>query len=147
MRARVSRARDAERVATPLELILAQAVFHAWYMTAWAANWLDAERLPMLLLLVRPGECARSMSPGRCRKGSLTQKHGDDHESVARLRRDSSLPVAAARIQPASRCSCASRCGPSGTCRRTSIVPLSRCRCSTSPSALSTCSIDRFRRA
>jgi low temperature requirement protein LtrA len=82
MRARVSRARDAERVVTPLELffdlvyvfaitqvshhllahvdlrtgaetlILALAVFHAWYMTAWGANWLEPERLPVRLLLV-----------------------------------------------------------------------------------------------
>ena len=74
MRTAVSRAPDAERVVSPLELlfdlvyvfaigqlshhlaahvdlrtvaetaILALAVFYAWYMTAWGANWLDPDR-------------------------------------------------------------------------------------------------------
>ncbi len=32
--------------------ILALAVVYAWYMTAWGANWLDPDRLPVRLLLV-----------------------------------------------------------------------------------------------
>ena len=82
MRVAVSRAPGAERVVTPLELffdlvyvfaigqlshhllahvdlrtgaetaILALAVFYAWYMVAWGANWLDPDRLPVRLLLV-----------------------------------------------------------------------------------------------
>jgi low temperature requirement protein LtrA len=32
--------------------ILALAVVYAWYMTAWGANWLDAGRMPVRLLLV-----------------------------------------------------------------------------------------------
>jgi hypothetical protein len=30
-------------------LILALAVFYAWYMTAWGANWLEPDRLPVAL--------------------------------------------------------------------------------------------------
>ena len=82
MRIAVSRSSNAERVVTPLELffdlvyvfaigqlshhllehidlrtgaetvILALAVFYAWYMTAWGANWLEPDRLPVQLLLV-----------------------------------------------------------------------------------------------
>ena len=82
MRVAVSRAPGAERVVTPLELffdlvyvfaigqlshhllehvdlrtgaetlILALAVVYAWYMTAWAANWLDPDRLSVRGLLV-----------------------------------------------------------------------------------------------
>jgi low temperature requirement protein LtrA len=82
MRIAVSRAPGAERVVTPLELffdlvyvfaigqlshhllehvdlrtgaetlIMALAVIYAWYMTAWGANWLDPDRLPVRLLLV-----------------------------------------------------------------------------------------------
>ncbi|HZV74185.1 MAG TPA: low temperature requirement protein A [Conexibacter sp.] len=82
MRIAVSRVRGAERVVTPLELlfdlvyvfaigqlshhllehvdlrtgaetvILALAVFYGWYMTAWGANWLDPDRLPVRVLLV-----------------------------------------------------------------------------------------------
>jgi low temperature requirement protein LtrA len=82
MRIAVSRAPGAERVVTPLELffdlvyvfaigqlshhllehidvrtaaetvILALAVVYAWYMTAWGANWLEPERLPVRMLLV-----------------------------------------------------------------------------------------------
>jgi low temperature requirement protein LtrA len=82
MRIAVSRAPGAERVVTPVELffdlvyvfaigelshhlvehvdlrtgaetvIMALAVVYAWYMTAWGANWLDPERLPVRLLLV-----------------------------------------------------------------------------------------------
>jgi low temperature requirement protein LtrA len=82
VRIAVSRAPGAERVVTPLELffdlvyvfaigqlshhllehvdlrtgaetvILALAVVHAWYMTAWGANWLDPGRLPVRVLLV-----------------------------------------------------------------------------------------------
>jgi low temperature requirement protein LtrA len=82
MRIAVSRAPGAERVVTPLELffdlvyvfalgqlshhllehvdlrtgaetaILALAVFYAWYMTAWGANWLEPDRLPVRVLLV-----------------------------------------------------------------------------------------------
>jgi low temperature requirement protein LtrA len=82
MRIAVSRAPDAERVVTPLELffdlvyvfaigqlshhlvehvdlrtgaetlIMALAVFYAWYMTAWGANWLDPDRMPVRVLLV-----------------------------------------------------------------------------------------------
>ena len=82
MRIAVSRAPGAERIVTPLELffdlvyvfaigqlshhllehvdlrtgaetvILALAVVHAWYMTAWGANWLDPGRLPVRMLLV-----------------------------------------------------------------------------------------------
>src|SRR5918998_3063849 len=78
----LSRARDDERVVTPLELffdlvyvfaigqlshhllehldlqtgaetvIIALAVVYAWYMTAWGANWLEPDRLPVRLLLV-----------------------------------------------------------------------------------------------
>ena len=33
-------------------LIMALAVIYAWYMTAWGANWLDPDRLPVRLLLV-----------------------------------------------------------------------------------------------
>ncbi len=33
-------------------VILALAVVYAWYMTAWGANWLDPDRLPVRLLLV-----------------------------------------------------------------------------------------------
>ena len=82
MRVAVSRAPGAERVVTPLELffdlvyvfaigqlshhllehvdlrtgaetvILTLAVVYAWYMTAWGANWLEPDRLPVRLLLV-----------------------------------------------------------------------------------------------
>ena len=82
MKIAISRAPGAERVVTPLELffdlvyvfaigqlshhllehvdlrtgaetaILALAVIYAWYMTAWAANWLDPDRLPVRLYLV-----------------------------------------------------------------------------------------------
>ena len=82
MKIAVSRAPGAERVVTPLELffdlvyvfaigqlshhllehvdlrtgaetvIMALAVVYAWYMTAWGANWLDPDRLPVRLLLV-----------------------------------------------------------------------------------------------
>jgi hypothetical protein len=82
MRIAVSRSSNAERVVTPLELffdlvyvfaigqlshhllehidlqtgaetvILALAVFYAWYMTAWGASWLEPDRLPVQLLLV-----------------------------------------------------------------------------------------------
>src|ERR1700745_3468455 len=78
----VSRSPDAERDVSPLELffdlvyvfaigqlshhlvehvdlrtgaetaILALAVFYAWYMTAWGANWLEPDRLPVRALLV-----------------------------------------------------------------------------------------------
>jgi low temperature requirement protein LtrA len=78
----VSRAPGAQRVVTPLELffdlvyvfaigqlshhllehvdlrtgaetvILTLAVIYAWYMTAWGANWLEPDRLPVRLLLV-----------------------------------------------------------------------------------------------
>src|SRR6478752_9366390 len=33
-------------------LVLALAVVYAWYMTAWGANWLEPDRLPVRLLLV-----------------------------------------------------------------------------------------------
>jgi low temperature requirement protein LtrA len=33
-------------------LVLALAVFYAWYMTAWGANWLEPDRLPVRALLV-----------------------------------------------------------------------------------------------
>jgi low temperature requirement protein LtrA len=33
-------------------VIMALAVVHAWYMTAWGANWLDPGRLPVRMLLV-----------------------------------------------------------------------------------------------
>jgi low temperature requirement protein LtrA len=82
VRMTVSRAPGAERVVTPLELffdlvyvfaigelshhllehvdlrtgaetlIMALAVVYAWYMTAWGANWLEPDRLPVRLLLV-----------------------------------------------------------------------------------------------
>jgi low temperature requirement protein LtrA len=82
MRIAVSRAPGAERVVTPLELffdlvyvfaigqlshhllehvdlrtgaetvIMALAVVYAWYMTAWGANWLEPDRLPVRLLIV-----------------------------------------------------------------------------------------------
>jgi low temperature requirement protein LtrA len=82
MRVAVSRAPDAERVVNPLELffdlvyvfaigelshhllehvdlrtgaetvIMALAVVYAWYMTAWGANWLEPDRLPVRALLV-----------------------------------------------------------------------------------------------
>jgi low temperature requirement protein LtrA len=82
MRVAVSRAPGVERVVTPLELffdlvyvfaigqlshhlfehvdlrtgaetvIMALAVVYAWYMTAWGANWLDPDRLPVRVLLV-----------------------------------------------------------------------------------------------
>ena len=82
MRIAVSRAPGAERAVTPLELffdlvyvfaigqlshhllehvdlrtgaetvIMALAVVYAWYMTAWGANWLDPDRLPVRLMLV-----------------------------------------------------------------------------------------------
>ena len=82
MRIAVSRAPGAERVVTPLELffdlvyvfaigqlshhllehvdlrtaaetaIMALAVVYAWYMTAWGANWLAPDRLPVRVLLV-----------------------------------------------------------------------------------------------
>jgi low temperature requirement protein LtrA len=82
MRIAVSRAPGAQRVVTPLELffdlvyvfaigqlshhlvehvdlrtgaetvIMALAVVYAWYMTAWGANWLEPDRLPVRLLLV-----------------------------------------------------------------------------------------------
>jgi low temperature requirement protein LtrA len=82
MKIAVSRAPDAERVVTPLELffdlvyvfaigqlshhllehvdlrtgaetlIMALAVVYAWYMTAWGANWLDPDRLPVRVVLV-----------------------------------------------------------------------------------------------
>jgi low temperature requirement protein LtrA len=78
----VSRAPGAERVVTPLELffdlvyvfaigqlshhllehvdlrtgaetvIMTLAVVYAWYMTAWGANWLDPDRLPVRVMLV-----------------------------------------------------------------------------------------------
>src|SRR6478672_3073091 len=82
MRIAVSRAPDAERGVSPLELffdlvyvfaigqlshhlvervdlrrgaetaVLALAVFYAWYMTAWGANWLEPDRLPVRAALV-----------------------------------------------------------------------------------------------
>ena len=82
MRTAVLRVAGAERVVAPIELffdvvyvfaigqlshhllehvdlgtgaettILALAVVYAWCMTAWAANWLDADRIPVRLLLV-----------------------------------------------------------------------------------------------
>jgi low temperature requirement protein LtrA len=82
MRVAVSRVPGAERVVSPLELffdlvyvfalgqlshhllehidlrtgaetlILALAVFYAWYMTAWGVNWLEPDRLPVRALLV-----------------------------------------------------------------------------------------------
>jgi low temperature requirement protein LtrA len=82
MRIAVSRMPGAERVVTPLELffdlvyvfaigqlshhllehvdlrtgvetgIMALAVVYAWYMTAWGANWLEPDRLPVRLMLV-----------------------------------------------------------------------------------------------
>jgi low temperature requirement protein LtrA len=82
MRIAVSRAPDGERVVTPLELffdlvyvfaigqlshhllahvdlrtgtetaIMTLAVFYAWYMVAWGANWLDPDRMAVRLLLV-----------------------------------------------------------------------------------------------
>ncbi len=82
MRIAASRAPGGERVVTPLELffdlvyvfaigqlshhllehvdlrtgaetlIMALAVIYAWYMTAWGANWLDPDRLPVRVLLV-----------------------------------------------------------------------------------------------
>jgi low temperature requirement protein LtrA len=82
MRIAVSRAPGAEREVAPLELlfdlvfvfaigqlshhlvahidlrtgaetvIMALAVFYAWYMTAWGANWLEPDRLPVRALLV-----------------------------------------------------------------------------------------------
>jgi low temperature requirement protein LtrA len=82
MRIAVSRVPGAERVVTPLELlfdlvyvfaigqlshhllehvdlrtgaetlIMALAVVYAWYMTAWGANWLEPDRLPVRLMLV-----------------------------------------------------------------------------------------------
>ena len=82
MRVAVSRDRGAERVVTPIELffdlvyvfaigqlshhllehvdlqtgaetlVMALAVVYAWYMTAWGANWLDPDRLPVRALLV-----------------------------------------------------------------------------------------------
>jgi low temperature requirement protein LtrA len=33
-------------------VILALAVFHAWYMTAWGANWLDPDQLPVRVVFV-----------------------------------------------------------------------------------------------
>jgi low temperature requirement protein LtrA len=93
MRIAVSRSPNAERV-TPLELffdlvyvfaigqishhllehvdlrtaietvILALAVFYAWYMTAWGANWLEPDRLPVQLLLIGPMFASLLMS--RC---------------------------------------------------------------------------------
>src|SRR6478752_3766176 len=32
--------------------VLALAVFYAWYMTAWGANWLEPDRLPVRALLI-----------------------------------------------------------------------------------------------
>jgi low temperature requirement protein LtrA len=82
LRVAVSRARGAERVVTPLELffdlvyvfaigqlshhllehvdlrtgaetlIMTLAVVYAWFMTTWAANWLEPDRLPVRLYLV-----------------------------------------------------------------------------------------------
>ena len=82
MRLAVSRASDSERVVDPLELffdlvyvfaigelshhllghvdlrtgaetaVLTAAVFYAWYMVAWGANWLEPDRLPVRLVLV-----------------------------------------------------------------------------------------------
>jgi low temperature requirement protein LtrA len=82
MRIAVSRAPGGERVVTPLELffdlvyvfavgqlshhlleqvdfqtgaetlIMSLAVVYAWYMTAWGANWLEPDRLPVRTLLV-----------------------------------------------------------------------------------------------
>jgi low temperature requirement protein LtrA len=82
MRIAVSRAPDAERAVSPVELffdlvyvfaigqlshhllehvdlrtgaetvILTLAVVYAWYMTAWGANWLDPGRRPVQLLLI-----------------------------------------------------------------------------------------------
>ena len=81
MRIAVSREPGAERAVTPLELffdlvyvfaigqlshhllehvdlrtaaetlIMTLAVVYAWYMTAWGANWLEPNRLPVRLLL------------------------------------------------------------------------------------------------
>jgi low temperature requirement protein LtrA len=82
MRIAVSRAPGDERLVSPIELffdlvyvfavgqlshhlvghldlrtgaetaILALAVYYAWYMTAWGANWLDPDRLPVQLMFV-----------------------------------------------------------------------------------------------
>ena len=32
-------------------VVLALAVFYAWYMTAWGANWLEPSRLPVRVML------------------------------------------------------------------------------------------------
>jgi low temperature requirement protein LtrA len=90
----MARRPDAERVVTPLELffdlvyvfaigqlsghllehvdartgaetaILTLAVVYAWYMTAWAANWLDPGRLPVRLLLIALMFASLLMSAG-----------------------------------------------------------------------------------
>ena len=82
MRIALSRERGAERDVSPLELffdlvyvfaigqlshhlvahvdlrtgaetaVMALAVFYAWYMVAWGANWLDPDRLPVRVALV-----------------------------------------------------------------------------------------------
>ena len=82
MRIAVSRAPDRQRAVAPLELffdlvyvfaigqlshhllehvdvrtgaetvIMALAVIYAWYMTAWGANWLEPDRLPVRILLI-----------------------------------------------------------------------------------------------
>ena len=94
MRNALWRAPDAERVVAPLELffdlvyvfaiaqvshhllehvdlrtatetaILALAVFYAWYMTAWGANWLDPDQLPVRILLVALMFASLLMSAG-----------------------------------------------------------------------------------
>lgn len=92
MRIAVSRAPGVERTVTPLELffdlvyvfaigqlshhllehldfrtgaetvILTLAVIYAWYMTAWGANWLEPDRLPVRLMLVGLMFCSLLMS-------------------------------------------------------------------------------------
>jgi low temperature requirement protein LtrA len=94
MRLAVSRAAGTERVVTPLELffdvvyifaigqlarhlfehvemrtgvetvILALAVFSAWYMTVWGANWLEPNRLPVRVLFVGLTFASLLMSAG-----------------------------------------------------------------------------------
>ena len=94
MRIAVSRAPGAEREVSPLELffdlvyvyaiaqlshhllehgglrtgaetlVLALAVFYAWYMTAWGMNWLEPDRLAVRLLLVGLTFASLLMSAG-----------------------------------------------------------------------------------
>jgi hypothetical protein len=130
MRIAVSRAPGAERVVTPLELffdlvyvfaigqlshhllehvdvrtaaetlIMALAVVYAWYMTAWGANWLEPNRLPVRLLLVGLMFASLLMSVANRRRRRPPRAVGDRRRRHPHRRLVAAL---AARARPGDR--------------------------------------------